>query len=121
VYVHATVGIIDDRCLMLGSANLNAHSFSNDAEVDVVTCEPGHAICDCDCRPPISNATLMRSPTNRARGESLTHKLVELRASSRRFEQLLGPSQALLVAGEPLAHRTRGEAVIHAVPSIGAG
>lgn len=39
VYVHAKVGIIDDRWLTLGSANLNAHSFYNDSEVNLVTCD----------------------------------------------------------------------------------
>ena len=40
VYVHAKVGIVDDRWLTLGSANLNAHSFFNDTEVNLVTCDP---------------------------------------------------------------------------------
>ena len=35
----------------------------------------------------------------RNRGEALTHKLVELPATSRRSERLLGPLQALLVDG----------------------
>ena len=39
VYVHAKVAIVDDRWLTLGSANLNAHSFFNDTEVNVVTCD----------------------------------------------------------------------------------
>jgi phosphatidylserine/phosphatidylglycerophosphate/cardiolipin synthase-like enzyme len=38
-YVHAKVGIVDDCWLTLGSANLNAHSFLNDTEVNVVTCD----------------------------------------------------------------------------------
>ena len=37
LYVHAKVGIIDDRWLTLGSANLNAHSLFNDTEMNVVT------------------------------------------------------------------------------------
>jgi hypothetical protein len=36
VYVRAKVGIVDDRWLTLGSANLNAHSFFSDSEVNVV-------------------------------------------------------------------------------------
>ena len=36
VYVHAKVGIVDDRWLTLGSANLNEHSLFNDTEVNVV-------------------------------------------------------------------------------------
>ena len=35
VYVHAKIGIVDDRWLTIGSANLNAHSFFNDTEVNV--------------------------------------------------------------------------------------
>ena len=37
VYVHAKVGIVDDRWLTVGSANLNDHSLFNDTEVNVVT------------------------------------------------------------------------------------
>ena len=36
VYVHAKVGIVDDRWLTLGSANLNEHSLFNDTEMNVV-------------------------------------------------------------------------------------
>jgi phosphatidylserine/phosphatidylglycerophosphate/cardiolipin synthase-like enzyme len=36
VYVHAKVGIVDDRWLTIGSANLNEHSLFNDTEVNVV-------------------------------------------------------------------------------------
>ena len=37
VYVHAKIGIVDDRWLTIGSANINAHSLFNDSEVNVVT------------------------------------------------------------------------------------
>ena len=37
VYVHAKVGIIDDRWLTVGSANLNEHSLFNDTELNVLT------------------------------------------------------------------------------------
>ena len=37
LYVHAKVCVVDDRWLIVGSANLNAHSFFNDTEVCVVT------------------------------------------------------------------------------------
>ena len=37
VYVHSKIGIVDDRWLTLGSANLNAHSLFHDTEVNVVT------------------------------------------------------------------------------------
>src|SRR3954453_14920839 len=39
LYVHAKIGIVDDRWLAIGSANLNEHSLFNDTEVDVVTCD----------------------------------------------------------------------------------
>ena len=37
LYVHAKVGIVDDRWLTVGSANLNAHSLLNDTEMNVCT------------------------------------------------------------------------------------
>ena len=37
VYVHAKVGIVDDRWLTVGSANLNEHSLFNDTEMNVVS------------------------------------------------------------------------------------
>jgi phosphatidylserine/phosphatidylglycerophosphate/cardiolipin synthase-like enzyme len=40
VYVHAKIGIVDDRWLTIGSANLNEHSFFNDTEMNVVTHDP---------------------------------------------------------------------------------
>ena len=43
LYVHAKIGIVDDRWLAIGSANLNEHSLFNDSEVDVVTRDPGLA------------------------------------------------------------------------------
>ena len=119
VYVHAKVGIVDDRWLTLGSANLNAHSFFNDTELNVVTCDAALAR---DTRLRLWAAHLERDidevagdPTTviddlwrpiateqrerRNRGEPLTHGLVELEATSRRSARLLGPLQALLVDG----------------------
>ena len=37
LYVHAKVGIVDDRWLTIGSANLNEHSLFNDTEMNIVT------------------------------------------------------------------------------------
>jgi phosphatidylserine/phosphatidylglycerophosphate/cardiolipin synthase-like enzyme len=119
VYVHAKVGIVDDRWLTLGSANLNAHSFFNDSEVNVVTCDAAlardtrlrlwaaHLDVDVDevAGDPSTVIDELWRPIaaeqreRRRRGESLTHGLVELRATSRRSERLLGPLQALLVDG----------------------
>jgi phosphatidylserine/phosphatidylglycerophosphate/cardiolipin synthase-like enzyme len=36
VYVHAKIGIVDNRWLTIGSANLNEHSLFNDTEVNLV-------------------------------------------------------------------------------------
>ncbi|MEA2370591.1 MAG: hypothetical protein QOH12_985 [Solirubrobacteraceae bacterium] len=119
VYVHAKVAIVDDRWLTLGSANLNAHSFYNDTEVNLVTRDPALAR---DTRLRLWSSHLERPvdeisghPSSvidelwrpiaaeqrerRERGEPLTHRLVELPACSRRSERLLGPIQALLVDG----------------------
>jgi phosphatidylserine/phosphatidylglycerophosphate/cardiolipin synthase-like enzyme len=43
VYVHAKIGIVDDRWLTLGSANLNEHSLFNDTEVNLVIDDPALA------------------------------------------------------------------------------
>src|SRR5205823_7472694 len=106
-YVHAKVGIVDDRWLTLGSANLNAHSFFNDTEVNVVSCDRALAR---DTRLRLWAAHLERDidevggepstvvdelwrPTaaeqreRRRRDQPLTHGLVELEATSRRSEE----------------------------------
>jgi phosphatidylserine/phosphatidylglycerophosphate/cardiolipin synthase-like enzyme len=119
VYVHAKAGIVDDRWVTLGSANLNAHSFYNDSEVNVVTCDAALArdtrlrlwaahlerdIDDVAGDPSTVIDELWRpiaaeQRERRDRSEPLTHNLIELRATSRRSERLLGPIQALLVDG----------------------
>jgi len=119
VYVHAKVGIVDDRWLTLGSANLNAHSFYNDSEVNLVTCDAALArdtrlrlwaahvdrdIEDIAGDPSTVIDELWRpiaaeQRERHARGEPLTHNLIELRATSHRSERLLGPIQALVVDG----------------------
>ncbi len=119
VYVHAKVGIVDDRWLTLGSANLNAHSFYNDTEVNLVTCDAALArdtrlrlwashlereIGEIDGDPRAVIDELWRpiaaeQRARRDRGEPLTHRLVELPAVSRRSERLLGPLQGLFVDG----------------------
>lgn len=119
VYVHAKVAIIDDCWLTLGSANLNAHSFYNDSEVNVVTCDAAlardtrlrlwaaHLDRDIDevagdCSTIIDELwrpIAAEQRERRDRGEPLTHGLVELQATSRRSELLLGPLQALAVDG----------------------
>ncbi|MDX6562239.1 MAG: hypothetical protein QOD65_2053 [Gaiellales bacterium] len=119
VYVHAKVGIVDDRWLTVGSANLNEHSLFNDSEVNVVSHNPELArrtrlqlwaehlgqpaetlggdpatIID-EVWRPIAHEQLER----RAAGAPLTHGVVGLRHVSRRSKRLLGPLQSLLVDG----------------------
>ena len=43
LYVHAKIGIVDDRWLTVGSANLNEHSLFNDTEVNILTLDPALA------------------------------------------------------------------------------
>jgi phosphatidylserine/phosphatidylglycerophosphate/cardiolipin synthase-like enzyme len=119
LYVHAKIGIVDDVWLTIGSANLNEHSFFNDTEVNVVTCnptvarqtrlrlwaehlertidevsgEPARVVDELWC--PIAREQLQR----RQRGEPQTHRLLELPGVSRRSTALLGPLDSLLVDG----------------------
>jgi phosphatidylserine/phosphatidylglycerophosphate/cardiolipin synthase-like enzyme len=119
VYVHAKVGVVDDRWLTVGSANLNAHSLFNDSEMNVVTCDERLAratrlrlwaehldrdedeisgdparVVDELWRPI---ALEQRERTRR--GEPRTHRLVELPPASRRLDRLLAPIDALVVDG----------------------
>ncbi|MFL5782301.1 MAG: phospholipase D-like domain-containing protein, partial [Thermoleophilaceae bacterium] len=119
LYVHAKVGIVDDRWLTVGSANINAHSFFNDTEVNVVTCdealardtrlrlwaehlerEPGDvagdpaAVVD-DLWRPTATEQLERV----SRGDPMTHHLLALPGVSRRAARLRGPLDSLVVDG----------------------
>ena len=119
VYVHAKVGIVDDRWLTVGSANLNDHSLFNDTELNVVTHDPAlaretrlrlwaeHLECTIEeasgdtadlvdhLWKPIGAEQLAR----RSRGLPLTHRLVRLPDQAKRTGRLLGPLQGLLVDG----------------------
>jgi phosphatidylserine/phosphatidylglycerophosphate/cardiolipin synthase-like enzyme len=117
VYVHAKVGIVDDRWLTIGSANLNAHSLLNDTELNVVSDDPELArgtrvrlwaehleldegsveeadpIALVDERwKPIASEQLRR----RENQQPPTHHLLALPGVSRRSARLLGPMQGLL-------------------------
>jgi phosphatidylserine/phosphatidylglycerophosphate/cardiolipin synthase-like enzyme len=116
VYVHSKIGIVDDRWLTVGSANLNAHSLFNDTEMNVVTLDP-----------EIARATRLRLwsehlelPVEDVEGDpielidehwerisseqlellegaqALTHRLVKLPGVSRRRRRLVGPLQSRL-------------------------
>jgi phosphatidylserine/phosphatidylglycerophosphate/cardiolipin synthase-like enzyme len=119
VYVHAKVGIVDDRWLTVGSANLNDHSLFNDTEMNVVSHDPafvresrlrlwsehlGHPPEALQGAPatvideiwrPLATEQLER----RTAGAPLTHRLVRLAHISKRSKRLLGPLQSLLVDG----------------------
>ncbi len=117
VYVHAKVGIVDDRWLTIGSANLNDHSLFNDSELNVVTCDPRLAREtrlrlwaehlereDVDGEPHdvvdrIWKPLAEEGRERRGRGEPLTHRLARLPHVSSRSRRLLGPIQSLLVDG----------------------
>lgn len=119
VYVHAKVGIVDDRWLTVGSANLNEHSLFNDTEVNVLvhdrelvretrlrlwsehTERPAHTI---DGAPhtvvdrvwrPIAEEQSRRQRD----GMPPTHRLALLPNTSRRTDRLQGPMRGLLVDG----------------------
>jgi phosphatidylserine/phosphatidylglycerophosphate/cardiolipin synthase-like enzyme len=120
LYVHAKVGIVDDRWLTVGSANLNAHSLLNDTEMNVVTDDGAlardtrlrlwaehlqldrgvlqglapHRAVDEHWRP-IAAEQLAR----RDAGQPPTHRLIALPGVSRRSRRLLGPLTGLIDDG----------------------
>jgi phosphatidylserine/phosphatidylglycerophosphate/cardiolipin synthase-like enzyme len=119
IYVHAKIGIVDDRWLTLGSANLNEHSLFNDTEMNVVTCDAELARAT---RVRLWAEHLERAPEEvsgdtvrlldelwkpiaeeqyerRQAGLPPTHRLCLLPGVSRRSRRLLGPLQGLLVDG----------------------
>ncbi len=119
VYVHAKIGIIDDRWLTLGSGNLNEHSLFNDTEMNVLTCdrdlarttrlrlwaehterpveeiagEP-HQVIDEIWRPTAEEQSRLDDA-----GMERTHRLTLLPRISRRTDRLEGPMRGLLVDG----------------------
>lgn len=118
-YVHAKIGIVDDAWLTVGSANLNEHSFFNDTEMNLITCDPTvaretrlrlwaeHLECSVAevSGEPVSVIDELWRPIatdqreRLERGESLTHHMRELPGVSRRSMALLGPVDSLLVDG----------------------
>ena len=119
VYVHAKVGVVDDRWLTIGSANLNEHSLFNDTEMNVVCDDPDlarstrvrlwseHLEVDADAASGdatnLVDGIWRDTATGQLRrleaGLPLTHRLVLLPHVSRRSERLLGPLQGLLLDG----------------------
>ena len=101
VYVHAKVGIVDDRWLVVGSANLNEHSFYNDTEACIITCDE-----------ELARSTRLRLWREhlgcedvsfdrfRERAEDEAYdRLALLPHLSRRTRSFLGPLNGLLVDG----------------------
>jgi len=119
LYVHSKIGIVDDAWMTVGSANLNEHSFFNDTEMNVITCDPAlaratrlrlwsehlelpleevsgdpSAVVD-DLWRPIA----VEQRERLERHDAQTHHLRELPGVSRRSMALLGPIDSLLVDG----------------------
>ena len=120
VYVHAKVGVIDDRWLIVGSANLNAHSLFNDTEMCVVTDDAAlardtrvrlwaeHLELDEAAVRDASPVALVDERWHPIADEQLerdradlppTHRLLELPGASRRSARLLGPLNGLFTDG----------------------
>ncbi len=120
LYVHAKVAVVDDRWLIVGSANLNAHSFFNDTEMCVVTDDaalardtrvrlwaehleleeaavsgmPAQELVD-EHWKPVAAEQLARMRA----AQPPTHRLLELPGVSRRSGRLLGPLSGLVDDG----------------------
>jgi phosphatidylserine/phosphatidylglycerophosphate/cardiolipin synthase-like enzyme len=120
LYVHAKVGIIDDRWLTVGSANLNAHSLLNDTEMNVVTDDAELALATrirlwaehLETEPEtiasrsvpevvdeLWNPVAMEQLERQRAGAEPTHRLLALPGVSRRSRRLLGPVQGLMDDG----------------------
>jgi phosphatidylserine/phosphatidylglycerophosphate/cardiolipin synthase-like enzyme len=116
LYVHAKVGIVDDRWLTVGSANLNAHSLLNDTEMNVVTDDAGlaratrvrlwaeHLELD-EAEVAATDPTVLvderwrpiaaEQLERRDAGQPATHRLCALPGVSKRSRRLLGPLEGL--------------------------
>jgi phosphatidylserine/phosphatidylglycerophosphate/cardiolipin synthase-like enzyme len=119
VYVHAKAGIVDDRWLTIGSANLNEHSLLNDTEMNIVTCDADLAretrlrlwaehteqpIPAIDGDPgAVIDSVWRKTAEEQSRldreGLPRTHRLTLLPSVSRRTDRLEGPIRGLLVDG----------------------
>jgi phosphatidylserine/phosphatidylglycerophosphate/cardiolipin synthase-like enzyme len=120
LYVHAKVGIVDDRWLTIGSANLNSHSLFNDTEMNVVTDDAELARgtrerlwsehlelarAEVDGVDPIRlidehwRPTAMEQLRRREAGQRPSHRLIALPGVSKRTRRLLGPLQELVDDG----------------------
>ncbi len=99
--MHAKIGIVDDRWLAIGSANLNEHSFFNDTETCLVTCD--EELAAATRRQLWREHLQVDEPTFetwRSRCEDSSYdRLALLPSVSRRSRRFLGPLNGLLVDG----------------------
>jgi phosphatidylserine/phosphatidylglycerophosphate/cardiolipin synthase-like enzyme len=106
VYVHAKIGIVDDRWLCIGSANLNEHSLFNDTEACLITTDE-RVVREARLR-------LWREHLRRDDVDGPPHEVIDqiwtataeegdhlalLPQVSRRTRRFLGPINGLLVDG----------------------
>jgi phosphatidylserine/phosphatidylglycerophosphate/cardiolipin synthase-like enzyme len=106
VYVHAKIGIVDDRWLCIGSANLNEHSLYNDTEACVITTDEELVR---EARLRLWREHLRRDDADGEPHEVIDRLWVEtaeqgdhlavLPHVSRRTRRFLGPLNGLLVDG----------------------
>ena len=119
IYVHAKVAVIDDRLLIVGSANLNDHSMFNDTEAALVTDDAELATAtrhrlwaehlECSLAEASGDAAELIDQVWRPRceeqsrrrrdGRPMTHRISRIDGASRRSARMLGPLQGLLVDG----------------------
>jgi len=117
VYVHSKIGIVDDRWLTIGSANLNERSMFNDSEVNVVALDEALArrtrlglwaehleTDDVDGDPTRLVDELWRPRAKEQlehleHGRPLTHRLVMLPGVSRRARRISGVVQSRVYDG----------------------
>jgi phosphatidylserine/phosphatidylglycerophosphate/cardiolipin synthase-like enzyme len=109
VYVHAKIGIVDDRWLTIGSANLNEHSLFNDTEVNLVSHDQELARAvrlrlwseHLECAPAELEGDPVQVIDERWRpvAEEDRGRLRLLRGVSRRAKGVLGPLNGFLVDG----------------------
>ena len=117
VYIHAKVGIVDDRWMTIGSANLNEHSLFNDTEMNVVTHDSAliaatrRRLWAEHLQRPVGEVTgdpttlideawrpIAEEQGERSKnGYRPTHRLTLLPGVSKRSGLLLGPLQGLVV------------------------
>ena len=94
IYVHSKIGIVDDRWLTIGSANLNEHSLFNDSEVNVLTLDEELAR---ETRLRLWSEHL-ELPVDRVDGDS-THVIEKL------WKPIADEQLERIRAGAPIEHR----------------